>query len=122
VQQHVDVADFTDDHRRQLAEVYWAHQRDEGEPVFKEFLSDLPDERLRGLAIELVEEVESLHPSADLIAEAVLHLEEQRRRREEQKLTAQLRRSNAQLGEQDEILVLRKLSENASQPNIRRGA
>ena len=122
VQQHVDVADFTDDHRRQLAEVYWAHQRDEGEPVFNEFLSDLPDERLRGLAIELVEEVESLHPSADLIAEAVLHLEEQRRRREEQKLTAQLRRSNAQLGEQDEILVLRKLSENASQPNIRRGA
>jgi DNA primase len=122
VQRHVDVTDFTDDLRRRLAEAYWTHQRDEGEPVFNEFLSDLRDETLRELAIELVEEVESLRSSTDLIAEAVLHLEEQRRRREEQKLTARLRRTNEQLGEQDEILVLRKLSENAAQPNIRRGA
>jgi DNA primase len=122
VQSHVDVTDFTDEVRRGLAEAYWSHQRDEGEPVFNEFLSDLKDARLVELAIELVEEVESLPPEADLIAEAVLHLEEQRRRREEQKLVARLHRTEEQLGEQDEILLLRKLSNSAAQPNFRRGA
>ena len=29
---------FTDEARRRLAEVYWTQQRDEGEPVFNEFL------------------------------------------------------------------------------------
>jgi DNA primase len=31
--------DFTDVRRRRLAEVYWSHQQDEGEPTFSEFLS-----------------------------------------------------------------------------------
>jgi hypothetical protein len=44
VQQSVHVEDFTDAPRRRLAEVYWAHQRDEGEPVFNEFLGLLRDD------------------------------------------------------------------------------
>jgi len=120
VQQHVEVADFTDEIRRRLAEVYWAHQRDEGEPVFNQLLSELRDEPLRELAVGLVEEVETLPDVADVVAEAVLHLEEQRRRREGQKLIAQLRRTNDQLGEQDEVSLLQKLQEQARQGDLRR--
>lgn len=43
VQQSVGVSDFTDDARRRLAELYWQHQRDEGEPVFNEFLGLIRD-------------------------------------------------------------------------------
>jgi hypothetical protein len=95
VQQTVHVEDFTDAARRRLAEVYWAHQRDEGEPVFNEFLSQLseidqgqPRIGLAELAIELVEEAETLPGLDDALKGAVLHLEEIRSRRENQKLTA----------------------------------
>lgn len=38
VQVEMDTAEFTDALRRKLAEIYWNCQRDEGEPVFTEFL------------------------------------------------------------------------------------
>jgi DNA primase len=64
VQQSVHVEDFTDALRRRLAAVYWAHQRDEGEPVFSELLSQLRELDDAGslveLAIGLVEETEAL--------------------------------------------------------------
>src|SRR6185437_12478751 len=60
VQQTVHVQDFTDDLRRRLAEVYWQHQRDEGEPVLNEFLGVLNDDELKELAVELVDEAEKL--------------------------------------------------------------
>jgi DNA primase len=120
VQQVVDVGDFTDESRRRLAEVYWAHQRDEGEPVFNELLSQL-DEPLRELAMELLEESEAFPSSGDdALNGALLHLEEIRRRREEQKLIAQLRRTEEQLGEQDEVSLLKKIQEKARQPDLRR--
>ena len=128
VQQSVHVEDFTDAVRRQLAAVYWAHQRDEGEPVFNEFLSQLseidkgqqPPAGLAELAIELVEEAEALPGLDDALKGAVLHLDEVRRRRENQKLTAQLQRKDEQLGEQDEVSLLRKLQEKNRQPDLRR--
>jgi DNA primase len=131
VQQYVAVADFTDATRRTLAEVYWGHQRDEGEPVFNEFLGSLGDPALTQLAVELVDEVEALSatPSAAdetpvldrMLADAVAHLQELGRRREEQKLVAELRRtSDAPLTEHDEVLLLRKLQDTARTPDLRR--
>ena len=125
VQHAVHVEDFTDASRRRLAEVYWAHQRDEGEPVFNEFLSQLSEidtsqGGLAELAIELVEEAEALPGLDDALRGAVLHLEEIRRRRENQKLTAQLQRKDEHLGEQDEVSLLRKLQEKNRQPDLRR--
>ena len=132
VQQHVGVADFTDPTRRRLAELYWGHQRDEGEPVFNEFLGSLSDPALTELAVELVDEVEALseaRPSDDdetpildrTLADALAHLLELGRRREEQKLVAELRRtSDAPLTEQDEVSLLRKLQDTARTPDLRR--
>jgi DNA primase len=133
VQQHVGVADFTDDARRRLAELYWGHQRDEGEPVFNEFLGVLSgDPVLTELAVELVDEVEALLASESsgdgeasvlerTLADAVRHLNEMRSRREEQKLVAELRRtSDAPLPEQDEVSLLRKLQDMARTPDLRR--
>ncbi|MSR60676.1 MAG: DNA primase [Planctomycetaceae bacterium] len=120
VQQSVHVEDFTDDARRQLAELYWAHQRDEGEPVFNEFLSQLSPLGLTELAIEVMEEAEKLPNPDDTIKGAVLHLEESRQRGEERKHTARLRSMDIQLGEQDEISLLKKLQDKARRPDLRR--
>jgi len=72
------------------------------------------------LAIELVEEAEALPGLDDALQGAVLHLDEIRRRRENQKLTAQLQRKDEHLGEQDEVSLLRKLQEKNRQPDLRR--
>lgn len=130
VQETVHVADFENETHRRLADVYWSHQRDEGETVFNEFLSVLGDPSLSQLAIELVEAAEEIAEKAqqekeaasldDTLKLAVLHLSEVRRRREEQKLMAQLRRTDDQLGEQDEISLLKKLQEQARQGDLRR--
>ena len=91
----VHVSDFTDDGRRRLAELYWQHQQDEGEPAFNEFLDVLrsaseedgsPD--LASLAVGLVAELDDrtggeateVKP-ADLLKEAVALLAEMRARR-----------------------------------------
>jgi hypothetical protein len=59
-----------------------------------------------------------------VVKEAVAHVQELRRRREEQKLMADLRRrSTAQTpesGETDEVSLLKKLQERARQPDLRR--
>src|SRR6185437_13834555 len=60
VQQKAHLEDFVNEAHRRLAEIYWDHQRDEGEPVFNEFLGTLREPLLAELAIQAVEEVESL--------------------------------------------------------------
>jgi DNA primase len=54
VQTRVHVADFSDETTRRLAEIYWAHQRDQGEPVFNEFIGLLDEPGLKELAIDLL--------------------------------------------------------------------
>jgi hypothetical protein len=140
VQRVVDVTDFTDATRRRLAEIYWQYQRDEGEPVFNEFLGLLrdhgakPDESsttdgsyaptagdLIGLAVDVVDEVEELAEIDTTLAEALGHLESERRLREEQKLMAQLRRSSEErTDERTEIDLLAKIQEKARRPDLRR--
>jgi len=120
LQQVVDVADFKDEQRRRLAEMYWQRQRDDGEPVFREFLSDLNDESLKELAVELVEAADKWADLNDTLNQAALYLAEVRHEGERQKQLARVRRNDAQSGEQDEVSQLRKLSEQCRQPNLRR--
>jgi hypothetical protein len=121
-QQAVSPSDFADPVRRKLAEIYWGHQRDEGEPVFSEFLSNLTEHpALTELAVELVDEIESLEDATVHLKDSVQHLAEIRRRNEEQKLVAELRRtSDDKLPEQDEVDLLKKLQDKARTPDLRR--
>jgi DNA primase len=122
VQRDVSPRDFSEETRRKLAEVYWSHQRDEGEPVFAEFLSLLTEQpALTELAVELVDEIEALADASQHLKDAVHHLAEVRSRSEGQKLTAELRRtSDAKLPEQDEVDLLKKLQDKARTPDLRR--
>ena len=162
VQRTIGVTDFTDGTRRRLAEMYWQHQRDEGEPVFNEFLGLLrdsvpaagsaapvgpagetlpaggdggapgaadpghptggpaPDELIE-LAIGCVDEVEGLADVNVTLAEALAHFESTRRRREEQKLLPELRRtSEERSNEPAEVDLLKRLQEKARRPDLRR--
>jgi hypothetical protein len=139
VQRTLDPADFTDATRRRLAEIYWQYQRDEGEPVFNEFLGLLHDgsgagdqpqpggapapsaEELIALAVESVDEVEGMADVETTLAEALGHLDGVRQKREEQKLIAELRRTSEERGsEQVEIDLLKRLQEKARRPDLRR--
>jgi DNA primase catalytic core len=143
VQRTISVTDFTDGTRRRLAELYWQHQRDEGEPVFNEFLGLLRDgapggtapragpaadsaapaagvgsgpsgEDLIELAIEAVDEVEALADVELTLAGALAHLESERRLREDEKLLPELRRtSEERAGEEVEIDLLKRLQDTA---------
>jgi DNA primase len=119
VQQHVHLDEFTDGPNRSLADTYWNHQRDEGEPTLAEFVS-LLDERLKQLAILLVDEVEALSDTDATLNEAMKHLDDERKRREEAKLVAELRRTTEQNEKIDEIDLLKKLQEQARRPDLRR--
>jgi hypothetical protein len=84
------------------------------------------NQELVQLAIELVEEVESLPDMEESLRGALLHFAQERNRRETQKHTARLHRSDEKqpgedpLGEQDEILLLLKLQEQARRSDMRR--
>lgn len=92
VQQHVHLEDFTDPAVHQLAELYWTHQRDEGEPVFNEFLGYLQDPALTELAVELVEAVEAFPDLRVSLEGAIEGLAREKERLQQQKLVAELRR------------------------------
>ncbi len=122
VQLDVTTTDFADPRCRKLAELYWQHHRDEGEPVFAEFLGELSGPGLTNLAVELVDEIESLANMDDLLAESILHLKESRARLEDRKKFSALRRTNDEkMPEQTEIDLLRLLQEKARKPDMRRG-
>jgi DNA primase len=130
VQHHVAVEFFADDDRRQLAEIYWHHQRDEGEPAFNEFLAGLPDANLQSLAVGLVEEFESMYEPQVRLKEAIAFLADQRRQDEENKQISADRRSSETAGGGNGAVsgetpidpndVLRKLQEKARRPDLRR--
>jgi DNA primase len=137
VQKHVDLEDFVaaDERLRRIAKVFWAYQRDEGEPVLNEFLS-LLDEPAKELAVELVQEVEAMADLERTLNGAIEHLEQQRLRDEQRKLVAELRRTGEQNektnedengGEKDrkadvkdEVALLKQLQEQARRPDLGR--
>ncbi|HEX8522648.1 MAG TPA: DNA primase [Tepidisphaeraceae bacterium] len=120
IQQVVGPQDFTDPLRQKLATQYWQVQQDEGEPVFNQFLGELQEPGLTELAIELVETVESLPDLQTTVDSALAFFEEEKRRKELQKQMSQLRRTDAQRGEQDEIALLKGLQEQLKRPDMRR--
>ena len=131
----VHVTDFTADDCRRLAEVYWQHQTDEGEPAFNEFLDvlrsaegDGSEVDLASLAIELRADVDALtggeEPAVDvdgLLAGAVKLLDEIRSGGERDKHLAQLRRTSGATAEAaSSTESLRQLQERARRPDMRR--
>jgi DNA primase len=119
VQQLVSPADFTDAVRFRLAQAYWNHQRDEGEPVFNEFLGTLDGPEMATLAVELLAEVEELDIDPAL-RDALAHLAQARLRKNESELMAQLRRKSPQTTEADEVRLLAQLQEQVRRPDMRR--
>jgi DNA primase len=136
VQHHVAVEHFADQDRRRLAEVYWNHQRDEGEPAFNELLGILPDPQVQALAVSLVEEFESLTEPDLRLKEAIDFLADERRREDENKHLGALRRTasgdpggsgdgnypvmDKTIAPIDPNEMLRKLQEKARRPDLRR--
>jgi len=111
VQRDLQPSDFDEGPLRRVAEIYWAHQREEGEPVMSEFLGLLEDPALVELAISCVDEVESLADLQLTLSEALVHLGPIRKAQEERrKLIAQSKRTNdATMSEQDEVLLFERL-------------
>ena len=112
-QQAVHLEDFANVRHRLLAEKYWNHQRDEGEPVFNQFLASLEDPELVELAVTAVEEVEALADMEGMLQQASTFFERTRRVRDEQKLV-----TSSQRKELDEVELLRKLSENRRKADL----
>ena len=119
VQQLVSPADFTDAVRFRLAQAYWNHQRDEGEPVFNEFLGTLDGPEMATLAVELLAEVEELDVDQAL-RDALAHVAQARLRKNESELMARLRRKSPQTTEADEVRLLAQLQEQVRRPDMRR--
>jgi len=121
VQTVMTVEDFADQRLKALAEVYWNHQREEGEPVFNEFIDSLKEAELKSLAIELADAVEELDLEVTLSG-ALQYLSESRQRSAEQKIVATLRRSGEEqeLSEEEQVKLLVKLQESARRPDLRR--
>jgi DNA primase len=120
VQRTVHPSDFGVERHRALAEIYWNHQRDEGEPVFNEFLGGLQEPALKDLAMQAVDEVEAFTEPERVLAEGLEYLNRVRRVREEQKLVASSRRTSDSGSERDDIALLKELSERRRQPDLYR--
>jgi DNA primase len=112
-QKNISPDDFTVGPRRSLAEIYWRHQQDEGEPVFNQFLATL-DEPLKELAVELVVRLSGVPQPELTLRDNIEYLESQRERLTKDNWEAQLR------GGDDEVAVLRRISETCRNPDLRR--
>jgi DNA primase len=128
LQQDVQPQDFTSEAHRALAEVFWDVARHDGHVELHELLGYLQDERMKELAVSLVQEIEALSDLEQAIAGAVEHVHENRRRLAQSATMAQLARlADAKASppslerDQDEVALLRQLSEHANRPDMRRG-
>lgn len=110
---------FVDPARRRLADFYWDRQKNEGEPTFSELLGEFPEESMKELAIELLEEVEKLGNLEATLGSALEHLESERRRTMEVKHRDSANRKDVSV--EEEIAALRALQESVRKPDIRRG-
>jgi DNA primase len=94
VQKKVALEDFVDELHLRLAQTYWGHQQDEGEPVFNECLGLLEDENLRELAILAIQEIEGLAEAQILLDEAISFFQEARHGAEQRRLLAEVQRKD----------------------------
>lgn len=132
VQIRLHLKDFLNARHRRIAEVYWSYQRDEGEPVFNQFLDHLNDPNLTELSIELVSEIEGLTNGLEdvdqqqailnqTLAEALGYLIQAKHDLSQQKLLATLRRTNEEnTSPQDELSLFEALVKNNQSTNLHR--
>lgn len=118
--QSVHPEDFADGGRRMLAELYWQHQQDIGEPVFSEFLGELPTASLKELAVSLVELIEELPSLDETLNGALGYLDEVRRRREEQKHVVEVRRISDNAASDEASAVYAAFVKNNQAMDLRR--
>jgi hypothetical protein len=104
---------------RGLAEAFWEHQRDEGEPVFSEFVELLPSAEMKALALELADEIETLEDVEVALHGALKYLQELRHKDEEQKIVVAAQRAGGESNE-SQVQLLRELQERRRQPDLRR--
>jgi DNA primase len=127
IQQRVHISDFSDPPLHRIAELFWRHQTDEGEPAFNEFLGLLEDD-LKGLAIRCSDEASNLSETSDpnlMLADCLKYFDRLKSSEEKQKLMADLGRTIEQQAEShveaaSKVDTLRKLQEKARQPNLNR--
>jgi hypothetical protein len=98
---HAD--DFQARTHRKLAETYWQHQQDLGEPVFHEFLSVLEDPAIKDLAVELMEFAEALDGVDETLKGALEFLDEEKKRKQAQKQLADLRRISQKSADLEDV-------------------
>jgi DNA primase len=123
IQQDLKPSDFTDQSLRQVAELFWRHLRDEGEPIFNEFLADLPDGELKGLAVKWAEEASNSIDREKYLSDSLLHIIRDRECEEKQKLVVELRVAEGEvLPPNEQLDTLRKLQEKARLPDLKRVA
>ena len=103
---------------RTMAQSYWGHQRDEGEPVLAEFL-DLLEPGLKTLAIELVDAADDMNDRLAVLDGALAYLKDSKEKRENQRRLAVLR-AEKDMSEAQQIELLRQLEKTARQPDLRR--
>ena len=120
VQRSMHVEDFARKAHRELAELYWTHQRDEGEPVFNEFLGAIQEPALAEISVQAVDEVEALADPDGVLAEALAYFDRLRRVNEEQKLVAASRRTSSSDSALDEIALLKHMAESRKRPDMHR--
>jgi DNA primase len=122
VQQQVGPADFTDPELRRIVDLFWSHQRNEGEPLLNEFLGMLEESALKSVAMRWVEEASAAAEPDMVLTGSLSHVFDERRRGEERKLIARLRRTGQELPQDSsaDLDDLRQLQEKARQPDMRR--
>lgn len=119
VQKKLSPEDFPNGTLRNLATAVWRQQEDEGELEFSNFLTDLGDPDLVGLAIELTETVEQLPELNKMLEGAMVYIAQERQRMEQR----QLRQQAGEMGSADEaaqLELLKKAMEKAKTPDVRR--
>jgi len=96
VQLEIQPEDFAEGPRRVLADTYWRHQRDEGEPVLSHFLDLLDDPAVKAMAAQLAEEAERLDDPELWLNSGLQYLLSERRRALPEKEVSQLRGSTSE--------------------------
>jgi DNA primase len=84
--------DFGDLKHRRLAETYWQHQQDLGEPVFSEFIGLLNADSEKELAVLLHETADELTALEETLSGALNFMANEKGRREREKKLAEVRR------------------------------
>jgi len=122
IQKFVEPAGFAPGPRRMLAEIYWQHQRDEGQPVLNQFLSLLDGQAdIKELATQLAQEVQTTAEPRQFLQACIEYFRLQRLRLEQEKQEARLRASNEfPLAVEEEAAVLQQLSDLSRIPDPRR--